>query len=318
LAVYTNAPGYARMLLELGDGLRLVAGPEPEVRALTGAVLGTGPIHTSAWSDDTWRHVLVSGFAAASQYDALIRLTHAGPALPPGVACVARTGDGFHGFRGRSWAGSPGNIHLAIHLAPNQPVERFGTAFIALAAVSVVDAIDSVPGLAGLARIRWVNDVVLDGAKVAGVLAHSQTRGATVTSVVLGIGLNVEATPAVTPTAFVPTVTSLRDHAPDPDAVTEGVLLAALLRTLGRNYRALLEHGYRPLMDRYRARSAVLDRDVLISADAPDQVPRILAAGRVAGIGDGLELHLAGRAEPITRGRLLLDAPDHASYQRAS
>jgi BirA family transcriptional regulator, biotin operon repressor / biotin---[acetyl-CoA-carboxylase] ligase len=318
LAVYTNAPGYARTLLELGDGLTPGEDPEPAGRRLSVALLGPTAVHTAPMPDASWGHILVTGYAPESQYDQLIRLARAGPALPDGVACVARTGHRFHGFRGRAWAGSPGNIHLAAHLAPDRPVERFGSAFMALAAVSVVDAIDSVPGLEGRARIRWVNDVVLDGAKVAGVLAHSQTRGATVTSVVLGIGMNVETTPAVVPTAFVPAVTSLKDHAPDPATATEGVLLRALLRALGRNYRALLEHGFGPIMGRYRARSAVLDRDVLISADEPDEVPRILAAGRVAGIGDGLELHLAGRAEPITRGRLILDAPGHASYQRAS
>jgi BirA family transcriptional regulator, biotin operon repressor / biotin---[acetyl-CoA-carboxylase] ligase len=318
LAVYTNAPGYARTLLELGKGLTPSGDPEPEVRRLIGALLGPTAVHVAPMSDASWGHIIVTGYAPESQYDQLIRLARAGLALPDGVACVARTGDRFHGFRGRAWAGSPGNIHLAAHFAPDRPVERFGTAFMALAAVSVVDAIDSVPGLEGRARIRWVNDVVLDGAKVAGVLAHSQTRGATVTSVVLGIGINVETTPAVVPTVFVPAVTSLGDHAPDPATATEGVLLRALLRALGRNYRALLEHGFGPLMGRYRARSAVLDRDVLISADEPDEVPRILAAGRVAEIGDGLELHLAGRPEPITRGRLILDPPGHASYQRAS
>jgi biotin-(acetyl-CoA carboxylase) ligase len=318
LAVFTNAPGYVRTLHAAGIGLDPVAEPEQEVRTLVQALLGAAPIHAAPTSDPTWRHIIVSGFAPESQYDQLIRLARTGRALPDGVACVARAGDRFHGFRGRPWTGTPGNIHLTAHFAPNRPVERFGTAFVALAAVSVVDAVDSVPGLAGLARIRWVNDVLLGGGKTAGVLAHSQTRGDTVTSVVLGVGLNVEVTPSVVPTAFVPAVTSVRDHAGAPDAVTEGLLLDALMGALGRNYRALLEHGFRPLMDRYRARSAVLGQEVLISADEPDQVPRILAAGRVVAIGDGLELRLAGHDEPITRGRLILDAPERAPYLRAS
>lgn len=319
MVVYTNAPGYARTLLEIRDGFSPGATPDAELQPLIGALLGDSvPVHSALPTEASWRHVLISDFAPRSQYDSLIRLARAGVTLPDGVACVARTGDGFQGFRGRSWTGGPGNIHLTAVFAPRCPVERFGTAFLALAAVSVVDALDAVPGLGGLARIKWVNDVLLHGAKVAGVLAHTQTQGDTVTSVVLGLGVNVETTPAVAPTAFVPAVTSVRDLVPDPSAATEGVVLRALLGALRRNYDLLLERGYGPLVDRYRARSAVLGREVLISADEPDEEPRIRAAGRVVAIGDGLELRLEGRVEPVTRGRLILDARGPASHLRAS
>jgi hypothetical protein len=50
----------------------------------------------------------------------------------------------------------------------------------------------------------------------------------------------------------------------------------------------------------------VLGQEVVISSDEADEVPRVLAAGRVVGIGDGLELKLAGHPEPVTRGRLIL------------
>lgn len=313
LALYTNAPGYARALLPVGA--RRVptrcGGPAAEERPLVEAMLGdSASVYTTALDDPLWRHVLVSGFAAGSQYDRMIRLGREGVEIPDAVACVARTGGAFQGFRGRSWVGRPGNIHLTVHLAPGRPIERFGSVFMALAAVSVVDAIDAVPGLDGRASIKWVNDVLLGGAKVGGVLVHTQTRGDAVTAVVLGIGLNVETTPAVAPTAFVPAVGSLRDFAADPARASEREVLGGLLRALARNYRTLLDDGYRPLMERYRARSAVLGREVLVSSDEADEVPRIRAAGRVAAIGDGLELRLAGRAQPVTNGRLIFGAAD--------
>lgn len=75
-----------------------------------------------------------------------------------------------------------------------------------------------------------------------------------------------------------------------------------MLRSLARNYRLLLDEGYHLLMERYRARSAVLGEEVLISTDDADEIPRILVSGRVVAIGDGLELKLADRVAPVTKG----------------
>lgn len=264
-----------------------------------------------------WRHLLVSGHADGSQYDRLIRLARDEVPLPHGVACVARTATGLQGFRGRSWVASPGNLHLTVHLAPGRAIERFETVFTALAAVAVLEAVDALPGLGGRARIRWVNDVVIDGAKVGGVLAHTQTRGEVVTTVTLGIGVNVETSPAVPLTVFVPAAAALRDFAPNGREPRLRQVLWPLLQALERNYRRLLDGGFAPIMDAYRRRSAVLGAEVFVSSDDADEQPRRLAAGRVRAIGDGLELLIDGRPRPVTRGRLVLDAATVARLCRA-
>lgn len=251
-----------------------------------------------------WSPILLSRAADGSNYDRLIERVRDGARLPDRLACLAGSGTGFHGFKGRSWTAVPGNIHLSVHLAPRRPIERFEIAFTVLAAVSVVDAADRVPGLAGRAGIRWVNDIVVDGAKAGGVLAYTHARGTTVNAAVLGIGVNVGTRPRVEPTPFVPEVTALRDHA------TSGPDLRAffreLLDALDRNYATLLTRGYRPLVDRYRSRSVVVGREVAVCAENSNAEPRVLTRGVVRGLGDGLELHLAGRAEPVTRGRIIV------------
>jgi biotin-[acetyl-CoA-carboxylase] ligase BirA-like protein len=266
--------------------------------------------------DPLWRYLLESEFAAESQYERLIRIARGSAELPDGVACAAGSGSAFQGFRGRSWMGAEGNIHLSVHLAPMRPIDRFETIFMALAAVSVVEAIDAVPGLRGAAGIKWVNDILIGDAKVAGVLAYSQTRGSVVTSIVLGIGLNVARVPAVVPTAFVPTATALRRHLPESVQVESAEVLRHLLTTLAHNYRALLREGWGSLMDRYRERSVIQGKYVLLSRDEPDEAPRVFAAGPVERIGDGLELFLGGRTGPITRGRLILTGDDPAGPSR--
>ncbi len=309
LALFTDDPDFARTLLPAGTAPALTPyhTTEPATEPLLAAFFAEATsVHAAPTDDSFWCHLLVTGFAAASQYERLIRLARTAAGIPHGVACVARTGCGFQGFHGRSWQGAAGNLHLTVHLAPDRPIERFESVFLALAALATIEALDAVPGMKGLARIKWVNDMLVHGAKVAGVLAHTQTRGATVTSVVLGIGINVESTPVVPPTAFVPAAGSLRDFATAPDAVGVPAVLWGVLRAIERNYRLLLEEGYRPLVDRYRERSAVLGEEVVISSDDAAEVPHVLAAGRVVAIGEGLELRLAGRAEPITKGRLIL------------
>jgi BirA family transcriptional regulator, biotin operon repressor / biotin---[acetyl-CoA-carboxylase] ligase len=318
LTVYTDDPAFARALLAGAEQTGRRHSPDPAHAPLAERFFGAGAaVPLVAAAHPFWRCLLVSGHTAGSQYDRIVRLGREGVPLPHGLVCVARGGTGLQGFRGRSWTACPGNLHLTVHLAPGREVPRFESVFLALAAVSVVEAIDAVPGLAGRAAIRWVNDVVIDGAKVAGVLAHTASRGTTVTGVTLGIGVNVETTPAVAPTAFVPAAAALGDFAPDPAAARLPALFRGVLDALEAGYRLLLAGGHRPLVERYRARSAVLGRTVAVSVDAPDEVPRIVASGRVAAIGDGLELHLDGRAAPVTGGRLVADPPAAAAVPHA-
>ena len=68
-------------------------------------------------------------------------------------------------------------------------------AFTILAALSVAEALNQIAGLEEKAQIKWVNDILLErseGGRSSGL--HSEP-GETVTSAVLGIGVNVETTP---------------------------------------------------------------------------------------------------------------------------
>jgi BirA family biotin operon repressor/biotin-[acetyl-CoA-carboxylase] ligase len=213
---------------------------------------------------------------------------------------------GFHGFKGRSWAALPGNIHLAAHLAPNAPIERFEVAFTILAAISVVDALEEMEDLEGRAEIKWVNDILLGEKKVAGVLAYTQTQDTTVTSAVLGIGINVESRPQIEATPFVPRITSLREHLPEGAPDQQGPVLLSLLKALEVNYRTLLDQGVEPLLERYRDRSKVLGQEVTLCTEVSDRSLQATAEGRVVHIGDNLELFLEDRPAPVTGGRLIL------------
>jgi BirA family biotin operon repressor/biotin-[acetyl-CoA-carboxylase] ligase len=309
LAVFTDSPEFAaRVMSEFPASQWGPAVTRGDIdRWLRGFLRESPHMVRPADAGRPWSHILLARSADGSNYDRLIELVRAGTSLPDRLACLAGSGHGFHGFKGRSWAAVPGNLHLSVHLAPRRPIERFEVAFMALAAVSVVDAIDRVPGLEGRAGIRWVNDVVLDGAKVAGVLAYTHAQRSTVNSAILGIGVNVATHPPVEPTPFVPAVTHLGEHTSGGRLLP--IFFRHLLDALDRNYHSLLRHGYESLVDRYRARSVVVGRTVAVCAEDSDTEPEVRTRGVVRALGDGLELWLEGHDTPVTRGRIMLGEP---------
>jgi BirA family biotin operon repressor/biotin-[acetyl-CoA-carboxylase] ligase len=181
----------------------------------------------------------------------------------------------------------------------------------------VVEALDQVEGLLARPQIKWVNDILLGKAKVAGILAYTQSRDTWVNSAVLGFGLNVETTPFVEPTPFVPEAGSLRDFLEPGTPDAQAAVLFALLQALERNYNTLLSSGTASLLERYRDRSMVMGREVTVCSEASDEARDVVAQGRVTGLGEKLELILEGVAAPVTNGRLILGIVDEKMERRA-
>lgn len=253
-----------------------------------------------------WTHAFIVTEAPSSQFDLLIELTRSYPEMSGGIICLAGTGHGFHGQRERHWATLEGNIHLTVHLTPRSIVERFDAGFPILAAVSIVETIDSIRGLEGKAGIKWVNDVLCDGAKVAGFLVHTSSMEDAVSSVVLGIGLNVEKTPELPPDPHVPKVASIQEFVEVSEELDQRRILSILLDRLSENYRLLLQGKWHQLLNVYRKRSLVIGREVQILSDPEEGKQEELGSGKVFSIGENLELWLDGVENPIKKGRLIL------------
>ncbi len=307
MIVYTDSPAFARHLVSAeAEFVRLDAAPTspgelPLVRELF--------CDSDVWRAECefgpdWAHLFAVEKASLSQYDLLIELSRSGEPLPDRTLCVAGEGTRFHGFRGRSWSSPPGNVYLCAYFEPNRPAAEAGPALMAAAALASIDAIDSVPELSGKAQIKWVNDVLIEDAKVSGVLAYSQVEGDLATAAVVGIGLNVETAPTVEPTPFVPIAASLAGIAPDSRVCTQSAMFQRLASSLRANCQTICDGDRASLLDRYRLRSLAIGREVSVRADTPEQEE--IATGRVVGIGDDLSLLLAGCDKPVTRGRLIL------------
>ncbi len=263
-----------------------------------------------------WPLVIALADASHSQYDVLVAGARDPAASASSVVALALAGRGFHGNRGRAWQAVPGNLHLCAAVPVDLPAASCAPVLPALASVAVTDALAAVCGPALPVRIKWINDVLVGEAKVGGVLASAQLLGSRITSVTVGIGVNVRATPAVVPTVFVPTVTSLAAHpAGAPAAAAPGALTAALLAALARRLATLAASGPADLVAAYRARCGDVGRTVAVWAEGlPDagdaaQLPPPLARGLVTGFGPDLSLCLEGHASPLGGGRMAYADP---------
>jgi len=309
MIIYTDDRDYAEQIL---PGLEPWTSQDrsdvdPNIQHLKKRLFPTGILHTRA-SDKhgRWTLALVVKHASSSHFDHLVALSQKDVRLPDGTLCLAGSGFNFHGQRKRPWSALEGNIHLAIYLSPHRSIKNFHSGFPILAAVSLIEALDAFKSLKERAKIKWVNDILIDGAKVAGFLVHTQSVEDTVLSAILGIGLNVEKTPNIQSDPFVPKVASLRNFVKEEFALNQEKVLGQLLHSLEKNYDLLLNGQYYMLLESYRKRSLVIGHQVKIVSDNPSKKSREIASGTVVGIGENLELILKGHHKPVTSGRLII------------
>jgi BirA family biotin operon repressor/biotin-[acetyl-CoA-carboxylase] ligase len=188
-----------------------------------------------------------------STMDEVVELALAG--APEGTAVVAEVQTAGRGRSGRSWQAAPGSaILLSILLRPRPPVQRFGTLPL-LFGVAVAEAIERIGELRP--RLKWPNDVWLDGRKVAGVLLTSRTAGA-VGFAVVGVGLNVTATVDELPAG----ATSLAVETGRP--LDRDGLLDLLLDRLDAAYRSWDAADGRPSLAAWRERAALTGECVTV------------------------------------------------------
>ena len=103
-----------------------------------------------------------------------------------GTVVVAEIQSAGRGRQGRSWVSQPGNLLLSVLFRPGMEQLPF---ISMIGGLAVARAVRKTTGL--FPAIKWPNDVLLGGKKVAGILAESVIVGDSVCYAVLGLGINV-------------------------------------------------------------------------------------------------------------------------------
>jgi len=138
---------------------------------------------------------LVSGVEVLPSIDSTNRflMERIDRGLPPGSACLAEHQQAGRGRRGRAWISPFGaNIYLSVSWRFDTSPDSLGGAGLA-AGVAVARALHAV-GITGFG-LKWPNDVLWEGRKLAGILLEMKGESTGPYDVVVGIGLNVRMPP---------------------------------------------------------------------------------------------------------------------------
>ena len=220
-------------------------------------------------------------------------------ALPRPIVRVAYLQTAGRGRRGRPWYAEPGNALLfSVACVLPRPLEELAGLSLAVG-VALVDGLRSLP-VAGPGQIalKWPNDVLLEGDKLAGILIETAWSTEYASAVVIGIGTNVKgadelaakvgALNADVPAQARGTVPTALSRALPNANLTD--TLAAELNALESVLKRFRAEGFAPFQPRWNACHAYAGREVVLFEQGVEQ-----ARGVAAGVDE--------------RGQLLLDTP---------
>jgi BirA family biotin operon repressor/biotin-[acetyl-CoA-carboxylase] ligase len=144
---------------------------------------------------------------------------------PEGLWLRAERQTAGKGRQRREWASLPGNLHAStlVRLRPGDPPAPT----LALAAAVALHEVASAYAPEAAIVIKWPNDLLAGGAKLAGILLEREGE-----AVVVGFGVNLAGHPGDTPRAAT-SLAALTGGAADPAAFLDA-LAAAFARWLGR------------------------------------------------------------------------------------
>ncbi|WP_394822011.1 biotin--[acetyl-CoA-carboxylase] ligase [Pendulispora albinea] len=207
---------------------------------------------------------------------------------PHGATWISESQTAGRGRQGRQWISPRGeNVLLSVLARIPCPPPRLPLLSL-VAGLASRDAIARAAPEADV-RVKWPNDVVIDGRKVSGVLVEAQFAASHVESLVIGVGMNVHT--RVFPEAIANLATSVALHtAALPD---RAALVVDLLEGLARDLPLVAAHGLGPVHERLVAVDALRGRRVCSDPSG------------TFGIADGIDIE----------GRLLV-RDEHGNVQR--
>ena len=159
------------------SGYRLVRSPD----LLTPAEVK--PVLSTKWMGKVIHHFHTADSTNSEAYQLALKGTREGEVV------IAESQKKGRGRLGRTWYSPPSlNLYLSVILRPKIPPQQ-ASLITLMAAVATADAIQKFSGL--LPLIKWPNDILMRGRKVAGLLNEIHSEMDRIHFVILGIGVNL-------------------------------------------------------------------------------------------------------------------------------
>lgn len=196
------------------------------------------------------------------------------------------------GRRGNAWVSIPGNLFATLLLTePSDPGVAPQLSFVA--ALALHDAVaECAPQVGPLLKVKWPNDLLLGGAKLAGILIEAESDPAF--ALAIGIGVNCAAHPSETPYPAIDL--AIHGALVTPERML-GALSAAMMKRLDQWQRG---QGFASVRADWLKRAAGLGQDIRV------RLPERELSGRFQGLDDmgRLLLQVEGRVTPVTAGEV--------------
>jgi len=191
-----------------------------------------------------WRQLETTG---STNEDALVWVADGAPDL----ALISAE----HQSRGRgrgdhAWLTNPGSgLAFSMIIRPTIKETKYINRFTALAAIALVRVLKR--NYAILAQVKWPNDVLIDGSKVAGILVEVNWEGEKPTAVVIGMGVNVTA--ASIPPGEVLNFPATCIEVETDDHVDRALLLRSIIQEIARLRRCMASPRFIKTWNRFLA-----------------------------------------------------------------
>lgn len=191
---------------------------------------------------------------------------------PEGTVVIAEKQTKGRGRRGRSWF-SPlsDGIYASLILRPAiSPV--VASKITLMAAVAVAESLLSLTQLD--VRIKWPNDILINGKKIAGILTEISTEMDRVDYIVIGLGLNVN-------TSFKNTSKEVRERATSILAETGKrfpriKLIRAYLQFYEKYYEMFNKSGFEPIMSRWKELANIIGQRIIVDTISKKYIGEVL------------------------------------------
>jgi BirA family transcriptional regulator, biotin operon repressor / biotin---[acetyl-CoA-carboxylase] ligase len=188
----------------------------------------------------------------------------------------------------RKWQAAPGSSVMASVLVRPKFQEPAGIGWLSLLMAEAIKT--ALAELAIEAKIKWPNDVLVQGLKISGVLAEANSD---LSCVVVGFGINVTQTTSELPTS---SATSLL--VAGATKVDRDELLAQTLSSFRHLYRALVEAGGDATTSGLRAK-------IIKSSATIGQVVEVSFPDGTTAVGEAIDIDASGRLQVLTSGKTL-------------
>ena len=212
-----------------------------------------------------------------------------------GLAIQALRQSAGRGRHGRGWDSPAGNLYLSVLLRPAVPL-REAPQWSFVAAVALAETLNALLPEAAALKLKWPNDLLLQGAKAAGILVETGVAPSHALDwICIGMGVNIATKPSLPdrPTAC------LAEYLPEPPAPDS--LAAALLQNLVLWHDTRLRQGFDPIRDAWLCHAPAMGAPVSVRRDGA------LLEGSFAGLSPegGLKLAKGSEVQLILAGEII-------------